>query len=264
MQIATTFGPEGTALVKPLRQTTAHRRLSWVVVTALSICGQAFADPPATEFPLGPSAKTLEALRKVVNPGDDRSFRGSFVRENQTVTSHVDGSNPEETDTTAEVSVADGGRSEKIVKQAGSNANGGVAIVNATPGTDASDEAVHSEFPNPDNANRFEFGPLIRDGSLSIANFRPAEGLPNAENLTRGQIAWNSQTLDPTWIEWSPVKAPKHVKIMKLRMELERTSGQLVVTRITTDVVVSVLFYSRRLHTDTRYTHIRPNEGGAR
>ena len=82
-----------------------------------------------------------------------------------------------------------------------------------------------------------------------MATFEPVEGKSRKEltDLSVGRIAWDPQTLQPRWVEFSYARNPRMVKSMSSRVEFGQLAGKLVPLSWETEGVGGILVFKRRL-----------------
>jgi hypothetical protein len=86
--------------------------------------------------------------------------------------------------------------------------------------------------PAGDDLARYVYGPTTQQGAVSLARFEPAPGEPEAEDLSTGQLAWDSASGVPLWITFVPVDTPFLVKSLTTRVEIGQTGGKHHTARV--------------------------------
>jgi hypothetical protein len=86
--------------------------------------------------------------------------------------------------------------------------------------------------PAGDDLSRYVYGPTTQQGAVSLARFEPAPGEPEAEDLSTGQLAWDSASGQPLWITFVPVDKPFLVKSLTTKVEIGQTGGMLHTVRV--------------------------------
>lgn len=121
------------------------------------------------------------------------------------------------------------------------------------------EEGFALEFKAPVGKDRqyYTFGEASESGGLLVATIEPAAGA-SVEGLSRGRIAWDPQTLDPVWIEFTPVEYPQFVQSLSNRLELGRLSGVLVMKRLVTDGQGGIPGMKRVFHMEVTTSDVQP------
>ncbi len=104
-------------------------------------------------------------------------------------------------------------------------------------------------LPLGEDAEHYRFGDPVAEGGLTVATFEPVEGKSRKEltDLSVGRIAWDPQTLQPRWVEFSYARNPRMVKSMSSRVEFGQLAGKLVPLSWETEGVGGILVFKRRL-----------------
>ncbi len=122
--------------------------------------------------------------------------------------------------------------------------------------TDDGDEDLADPF-GP-TADHYRFGPPETRGSTVIMAFEPAPGHEKDEDIARGTIAWDGESLEPRWLEIEAVHPPKPLRELRLRMEFDLVNDEVFVSGLETDGLAKILLLKREFHVDIRFDDIRP------
>lgn len=209
----------------------------------------------ATALETWPGAFTLTTRAVISKPdGDDREESVTVMRMaggpdgpevKEIVSATRDGK-----DVTAEAR----GELEKERKQAGKT--------DEKEKEEEDDDGFGMTLPGGKQTGKFAFTALpVADGACGAA-FAPRAEHAKEPGLTTGELRWDCTTLDPLWLTARPVKNPKGVKEMTLRMELVRTGEMIYVARTVTDGVGGVLFIKRKFHVETEIAELAPPPAG--
>jgi hypothetical protein len=122
------------------------------------------------------------------------------------------------------------------------------------------DEDDDTDLANPfgDTADHYRFGAPETRGSTVVITFEPAPGYEDDENIARGLIAWDGESLEPRWLEMEALHPPKPLKELRVRLEFDRIDGEVFMSRLVTDGLAKVLLLTREFHMDLRFDDIRP------
>jgi hypothetical protein len=96
------------------------------------------------------------------------------------------------------------------------------------------------------------------EGELRVS-FEPAPEHAKDDGMSRGELAWDPETLDPRWAVLESVDPPSPLAELKLRLEYGRQGGTLYLQRMLTEGRAKVLLMQRVFHADTRFESIRPS-----
>ena len=122
------------------------------------------------------------------------------------------------------------------------------------------DEDEDTDLANPfgDTADHYRFSAPETRGSTVVITFEPAPGHEDDEDIARGLIAWDGESLEPRWLEMEALHPPKPLKELRVRLEFDRIDGEVFMSRLVTDGLAKVLLLTREFHMDLRFDDIRP------
>ena len=120
------------------------------------------------------------------------------------------------------------------------------------------DDDMDLAGPFGGTAGHYRFGAPETRGSTVVITFEPAPGHEGDEDIARGIIAWDGESLEPRWLEMEAVHPPKPLKELRMRMEFDRIDGEVFTSRLVTDGLAKVLLLTREFHMDLRFDDIRP------
>lgn len=179
--------------------------------------------------PNGKSRKNMEFVSEVVNPGDGSQTRHllRFIEDGKDVT-------------------------EKQRQE----------FEDEEPAGEKKDdeEKDDTDFADPygETAHFYRFGEAENADSEVVLSFEPAqEHLDNPE-VARGRVAWNRETMAPTWMEMEAIHPPKPLKKLTMRFEFIPLGNDVFVARMVTDGLAKVLLMQREFHMDMRFDDIQP------
>jgi len=121
------------------------------------------------------------------------------------------------------------------------------------------EEGFALEFKGPFGEDRqhYVFGDTTEKGGLHVATIEPAPGA-RVDGLSTGKLAWDPETGDPAWIEFTPVEYPQFVQALSNRLELGRLSGVLVMKRLVTDGQGGIPGMKRVSHMEVTTSDVQP------
>jgi len=120
---------------------------------------------------------------------------------------------------------------------------------------------TEADFVPPDLEHRalYVFETLSPKGPATArCAFRPAPGHEKDPGLLSGELAWNTETMDPLWLEGDLRDPPGPLEKMHLRIELARKGELLYTSRMVTDGLAKILLLKRRFHADVRFEDLEP------
>jgi len=125
---------------------------------------------------------------------------------------------------------------------------------------DDGDEDDDTDLASPfgDTADHYRFGAPETRGSMVVMPFEPAPGHEDDEDIARGMIAWDGESLEPQWLEMEALHPPKPLKELRMRLEFDRIDGEVFMSRLVTDGLAKILLLTREFHMDLRFDDIRP------
>jgi hypothetical protein len=226
-----------------------------------------FALAAPAPVPQSPPPETLRRAQAALDLLDGRGFTGSY---RVTVNAHVVASGedgPEDTLEVEDVTIAaDGTRTTRLVRavEDGRDVTAERLAKGDAGEKESADGDPHDSFdlelvPLGANAPRYSFAPpRIRDG-VAIAEFRPAARGDEADDLGRGEIAWDPATGDPLWIDTGLAERKAGVSELSLRFEFARSDGVLYPAAIRTRTKAGIpLLFRLRLAVDLAITDLKP------
>ena len=120
------------------------------------------------------------------------------------------------------------------------------------------DDDTNLADPFGDTADHYRFGAPETRGSTVVMTFEPAPGHEADEDIARGMIAWDGESLEPRWLEMEAVYPPKPLKELRVRLEFDRIDGEVFMSRLVTDGLAKILLLTREFHMDLHFDDIRP------
>lgn len=226
-----------------------------------------FALAAPAPVPQTPPPETLRRAQAALDLLDGRGFAGSY---RVTIKAHVVASGedgPEDTLEVEDVTIApDGTRTTRLVRavEDGRDVTAERLAKGDADETDAAGDESHDSFdlelvPLGANAPRYSFAPpRIRDG-VATAEFRPVARGDEAEDLGRGEIAWDPASGDPLWIATGLAEHKAGVSELSLRFEFARVGSVLYPAAIRTRTKAGIpLLFRLRLSVDLAITDLKP------
>jgi hypothetical protein len=227
-------------------------------VSALFLASQAAASPPA---------QTLEALDEALRAFECWGESCTYTVRFRIEIAKGDGADPQEQIRRAEVTVGPDGETTTHTLEVLQN---GVDVTDDEEAQKAFGMASEDEkqeidqeksgggeasmnldisLPLGEDAAHYQFGEAQREGDLMVAEFGPVEGKSRKEltGLSQGRLAWDSETLQPRWVEFGYARNPRMVKSMSSRLTLGEMDGRLVPMAWNTEGVGGFLVFKRRL-----------------
>ena len=124
---------------------------------------------------------------------------------------------------------------------------------------DEGEKGFSLEFKGPFGEDRqyYVFGETAEAGGLRTATIEPAPDA-KAEGLAIGKMAWDPDSLDPVWIEFTLMKNPRFVQSLSNRIEVGRFSGVLVMKRLVTDGQGGIPGMKRVFHMEVTTSDVQP------
>ncbi len=110
--------------------------------------------------------------------------------------------------------------------------------------------------PFGDAADRYHFGAVESRGSTKVVTFEPASGHEDDEDIARGAIAWDEDSLQPQWLEMEAIHPPKPLKELRLKMEFVEIDDDLFMSHLVTDGLAKILLLKREFHMEMRFDDI--------
>ena len=118
------------------------------------------------------------------------------------------------------------------------------------------DDDLADPFGN--EADRYSFGRVESRGSMRVITFEPAPGHEDDDDIARGTVAWDAESLEPRWLEMEASDPPMPLKELRMRMEFQQIGDQLFLSRMVTDGLAKILLIKREFHMEIRFDDIRP------
>ena len=112
--------------------------------------------------------------------------------------------------------------------------------------------------PFGDAADRYRFSAAESLGSTKVVTFEPAPGHEDDEDIARGAIAWDEDSLQPRWLEMEAIHPPKPLKALRLKMEFVEIDDDLFMSHLVTDGLAKILLLKREFHMEMRFDDISP------
>lgn len=230
-----------------------------VVLTVLAAPGLAQAPP----------AEVLQGIEKAGTFSDN--FVGSYRTVVNAVISKPNGSGREENQ--AEMLVtrnADGSQVETIVR---SSKNGKDTTAETRAKQEKSKSAKSEKkdkedsdegfsvglgIPGPKTAEHFVYQKLPSQGDICQVSYAPNEQHRKDEGISKGELAWKCDTLEPVLAVASPADRPTGISELTIRMELARAGETAYIAKLTTDGVGGILFIKRKFHMTMEIFEVTP------
>ena len=236
-------------------------------VASILLLSLAAAVPPLAAGPPPEVSSRLEDSIKFLKPG---WFIGSYTTTTRSVVSKRDGSAREETVLVQRDAVLPDGRRERQLVSATKNGKDVTdeerkrfqTEVKPRDNTKEGGKAGNGggqEFILPfeeGNEKLFTFGEPAPDGELLVQTFYPGADHRKDAGMTRGRVAWNPQSLDPAWIEFTFARMPSGVSEFLLRFEFARAGEEVALRRMVTSGVGGFLWIKRRFSAEVEFSDI--------
>jgi hypothetical protein len=209
--------------------------------------------------------KVAKRLDRVISPTEPGEFSGSYTLHATTVVQHPNGNQREEVVFETEVDIApDGSRTRRLLRYIENGEDVTEEQRSAfesaeRPTQEQSDDDSDLANPFGETAHLYRYGEAERVDGEMIASFEPSPGHEDDANVAAGRLAWNAETLEPTWLEMTAVHAPKPLKRLEIRIEFATRDKQTYVSRMVTEGLAKVLMIQREFHTDLRFEDIQPS-----
>jgi hypothetical protein len=226
-----------------------------------------FALAAPVPAPQAPPPETLSRAQAALDLLDGRGFTGSY---RVTGKAHVVASGkhgPEDTLEVEDITIApDGTRTTRLVRALddGRDVTAERLAKGDADDTEAAREDSHDSFdvelmPLGANAPLYTFAPpRIRDG-VATAEFRPVARGDEAEDLGRGEIAWDAASGEPLWIETGLAERRVGVSALSLRFEFARAGSVLYPATVRTRTKAGIpLLFRLRLSIDLAISDVKP------
>jgi len=112
--------------------------------------------------------------------------------------------------------------------------------------------------PFGDAADSYLYGSVESRGATKVIPFEPAPGNEDDDDMSRGSIAWDAESLEPRWLEMEAVDPPIPLKELRMRMEFQQIGDQLFLSRMVTDGLAKILLLKREFQMEIRFDDISP------
>jgi len=236
------------------------RRIGCLIVTAI-------LSSAAVTTGTGLPSEVADRLESMVSLADTDDFVGSYRMNLASVVQKPNGKARKETLIEAEiVNHGDGASRRRLLKfiEDGSDVTekkrakfeGEDGDRQNDDGEEDDDTNLADPFGN--TADHYRFGAPESRGSTVVMTFEPAPGHEIDEDIARGMIAWDGESLEPRWLEMESLHPPKPLKELRMRLEFDRIDGELFMSRLVTDGLAKILLLTREFHMDLQFDDIRP------
>ncbi len=215
------------------------------------------AVPVSAEIPPEVAAR----LEGAVTPGDPKVFTGAYRLLVESVVAKADGADRREMAFESEISVSPGG--DEVRRLIRFMVDGEDQTEKHRPKFEASDggrdrDGEELVVPVGEDAARFRVGPVRTVEGEHRVSFEPAPGHLKDANMSRGELAWDPDTLDPLWASLEALRPPRPLRSLTLRLEYGRQDGALYLRRMVSEGRVKILLLERTFFADTRFEDVRP------
>ena len=224
-------------------------------VTALCLASNSAAKPPE---------ETLSALEEALGLFECWGGDCTYTMRFRTEISKTDGSDSQEQVRLMEITYAGGASTTNTLEviQDGVDVTDdeeaqksfGAVSTDEDHGADEDKDGEQSmnldlTLPLGEDAVHYRFGDAVSEGGLMVASFEPVDGKSRKDltDLSVGRLAWDPQTLEPRWIEFSYARNPRMVISMSSRIGLGQLAGKLVPLSWNSEGVGGILVFKRRL-----------------
>jgi hypothetical protein len=226
----------------------------------------------ASSFAQAPPPRVLQAIEQAGRFND--TFIGAYRLTINAVVSKTNGTVTDEDRVEMSMSRgADGVRQETIVrvtkngKDATAEARaeqekakakgGGKADKQEKKGSDGG-FSVGLTIPEGKTSDHFLYQQLPREQDACRIGYAPAAAHQKDDGISKGEIAWQCESLEPLWVIAEPVEMPSHVSEMKARIEVSRLGDTAYISRLTTDGVGGFLLIKRKFHMVMETSELQP------
>jgi hypothetical protein len=226
----------------------------------------------ASSFALTPPPQVLLAIEQAGRFND--TFVGSYRLTINAVVSKTNGTVTDEDRVEMGVSRgADGVRQETIVRvtkngkdataearaeQEKNKAKGGGKTGKKEKKDSDGGLSVGLTIPESKTAGHFVYQMLPGEQDACRIGFAPTAEHQKDEGISKGEIAWRCETLEPLWVIAEPVEMPSHVSEMKARIELARLGDSAYISRLITDGAGGFLLIKRKFHMVVEISGVTP------
>ena len=231
------------------------------------LCVTAILSSAAVATGTGLPSEVADRLESMVSLADTDDFVGSYSMNLASVVQKPNGKARKETLIEAEiVNHGDGASRRRLLKfiENGSDVTEKKRAKfegeNGDRQNDDGEEDDDTDLADPfgDTADHYRFGAPESRGSTVVMRFEPAPGHEIDEDIARGMIAWDGESLEPRWLEMESLHPPKPLKELRMRLEFVRIDGELFMSRLVTDGLAKILLLTREFHMDLHFNDIRP------
>ena len=230
-----------------------RRIANFIVIAILISTGVAAGSglPPEVE----------DQLENVISFDEANDFVGSYRITISTLVQKPNGKSREEELIEAEV-IRDGGG--ETVRRLIKYIENGTDVSEKKRAKFESEEEEHGEDedgddladPFGDAADSYLFGSVESRGSTKVISFEPAPGHEDDDDMSRGSIAWDAESLEPRWLEMEAFDPPTPLKELRIRMEFQQIGDQLFLARMVTDGLAKILLFKREFHMEMHFDDI--------
>ena len=228
----------------------ARRITNFVVIAILISTGVTAGSglPPEVE----------DRLENVISFDEANDFVGSYRITISTLIQKPNGKSREEELIEAEV-IRDGtGETERRLIKYLENGTDVTEKKRAKFEGDEEDLGEGDDLADPfgDAADSYLFGSLESRGSTKVISFEPAPGHEDDDDMSRGSIAWDAESLEPRWLEMEAIHPPKPLRELRMRLEFQQIGDQLFLSRLVTDGLAKILLLKREFHMEMHFDDI--------
>ncbi len=230
------------------------KQLSTTILFALVASTTFAADQPPLEV--------FEQVAKAVNQLESEDFSGEFTRTQHMVVSKLNGQVKNDETVVERVTRRGGEATVTSIVSATRNGEDTTEEIarelrereQEKTGKKTEDEgksvSVEVDLPDAESFANYRFGTPESLGNLLVSSFEPSPDSDAEEGAVRGRVAWNPETLEPAWMEITPLENPTMVKEMELRFEFAKIGEHIYAKRILTEAVGGLFFIKRAIVAD--------------
>lgn len=106
----------------------------------------------------------------------------------------------------------------------------------------------------------FEDSP-VRDG-VAIVSFQPLPQYRKKKGITKGRLAWDSNTLEPLWLETEMVSTPFGISQLSMRFDFARSGENIFTKNISIKGLGGLFFMKRTFDLTLTVDDLRPASPG--
>jgi hypothetical protein len=119
--------------------------------------------------------------------------------------------------------------------------------------------SVGLRMPGPTTVDSFVYQPLASEHGSCRVGYAPSKDHQKDEGISKGEVAWQCETLEPLWATAELVDLPSHVSELKARLEFARAGSTAYMSRLTTDGAGGILFIKRNFHMVMEISELAPS-----